>query len=73
MKVKSCIAQIPDASDEERGVRYEKFRNEQMRKKYKFKYGMEFNSLAEFREAIRDHNVRNGYDIKYVKNEGDMV
>ncbi|KAK2455719.1 hypothetical protein QL285_003145 [Trifolium repens] len=63
----------PDASDEERGVRYEKFRNEQMKKKYKFKYGMEFNSLAEFREAIRDHNVRNVYDIKYVKNEGDSI
>ncbi|KAK2427471.1 hypothetical protein QL285_026049 [Trifolium repens] len=63
----------PDASDEEICVRYEKFINEQMGKKYKFKYGMKFTSLAEFREAIRDHNVRNGYEIKYVKNEGDMV
>ncbi|KAK2368956.1 hypothetical protein QL285_082115 [Trifolium repens] len=73
MKVKSCIAQIPDASDEERGVRYEKYRKEQMGKKDKFKYGMKFNSLADFRFAIRDHNVRNGYDIMYVKNEGDRV
>jgi hypothetical protein len=63
----------PDASDEEKGVRYEKFRKGQMGKKYKFRYGMEFNSLADFREAIRDHNVRNEYEIKYVKNEGDRV
>jgi hypothetical protein len=44
----------PDASDEERGVRYEKFRKDQTGKKYKFKFGMEFNSLPEFRDAIRD-------------------
>jgi hypothetical protein len=63
----------PDASYEERGVRYEKFRKDQMGKKYKFKYRMEFNSLADFREAIRDHNVRNGYEIMYAKNEGDRI
>ncbi|KAK2450797.1 hypothetical protein QL285_009897 [Trifolium repens] len=61
----------PDASDEERGLRYEKYRKEKMGKKDKFKCGMEFNSLKDFRFAIRDHNVRNGYDIKFVKNEGD--
>jgi hypothetical protein len=59
----------PDASDEERGVRYEKFRNEQMGKKYKFKFGMEFNSLQDFIDAIRDHNVRNGYQVTSVKIE----
>jgi hypothetical protein len=63
----------PDASDEERGLRYEKYRKEKMGKKDKFKCGMEFTSLKDFRFAIRDHNVRNGYDIKFVKNEGDMV
>lgn len=59
----------PDASDEERGVRYEKFRNEQMGKKYKFKFGMKFNSLQDFRDAIRDHNVRNDYQVTSVKIE----
>ncbi|KAK2395024.1 hypothetical protein QL285_056790 [Trifolium repens] len=63
----------PDASDEERGLRYEKYRKEKMGKKDKFKCGMEFTSLKDFRFAIRDHNVRNGYDIKFVKNEGDRV
>ncbi|KAK2427486.1 hypothetical protein QL285_026061 [Trifolium repens] len=63
----------PDASDEERGVRYEKFRKDQMSKKYKFKFGMEFNSLQDFRDAIRDHNVRNGYQVTSVKNEGSRV
>jgi hypothetical protein len=63
----------PDASDEERGVRYEKFRKDQMGKKYKFKCGMEFSSLQEFRDAIRDHNVRNGYQVRWKKNEGYRV
>jgi hypothetical protein len=63
----------PDASDEERGVRYEKFRKDQMGKKYKFKFGIEFNSLPEFREVIRNHNVRNGYEVTWVKNEGTRV
>ncbi|KAK2456280.1 hypothetical protein QL285_003659 [Trifolium repens] len=63
----------PDASDEERGVRYEKFRKDQMGKKYKFKFGMEFSSLQDFRDAIRDHNVRNGYQVRWKKNEGNRV
>jgi hypothetical protein len=44
-----------------------------MGKKYKFRFGMEFNSLPDFREAIRDWNVRNGYEVKWVKNEGTRV
>jgi hypothetical protein len=44
----------PDASDEERGLRYEKFRKEQMGKTYKPRFGMEFTCLADFRLAIRD-------------------
>jgi hypothetical protein len=63
----------PDASDEERGLRYEKFRKEQMGKTYKPRFGMEFTCLQDFRDAIRDWNVRNGYELRWVKNEGDRV
>jgi hypothetical protein len=62
----------PDASDEERGLRYEKFRKEQMGK-HTTRFGMEFTCLADFRLAIRDWNVRNGYELRWVKNEGDRV
>ncbi|KAK2457356.1 hypothetical protein QL285_004634 [Trifolium repens] len=54
----------PDASDEERGLRYEKFRKEQMGKTYKPRFGMKFTCLADFRLAIRDWNVRNGYELR---------
>jgi hypothetical protein len=59
----------PDTSDEERGPKYEKFRKDQINKKYQFRFGMEFNSLNGFREAIKDWSVLNGYVIAFVKNE----
>ncbi|KAK2456777.1 hypothetical protein QL285_004115 [Trifolium repens] len=63
----------PDASDEERGLRYEKFRKKQMGKTYKPRFGMEFTCLQDFRDATRYWNVRNGYELRWVKNEGDKV
>jgi adenine-specific DNA glycosylase len=34
---------------------------------------MKFNSLLDFKDAVRDWNVRNGYELKWVKNEGNRV
>jgi hypothetical protein len=63
----------PDDSDEEKGPRYEKFRMEQLNKKFKFKVGMEFKSLAEFKEALTEWNVINGWEFKMVKNDNVRI
>jgi len=59
----------PDVSDDDQGPRYEKFVMADLHKKYKFKVGLEFKSLAEFKETITKWNVLNGYEIKFVKND----
>ena len=63
----------PDNSDHENGPKYPKFRKEQLNPKYEFKLGMEFNSNREFKDAIIDWNVLNGYQIKMSKNEPDTI
>ncbi|KAK2437389.1 hypothetical protein QL285_022287 [Trifolium repens] len=59
----------PDASDDERGPRYEKFRKEHMNANFKFKFGMKFNSMQEFRDAMRDWSSLNGQPLDWVKND----
>jgi hypothetical protein len=59
----------PDASDSEKGIKYEKFIKEQLNKDYKFKLGMEFSSILEFKDAVREWNVLNGYEITFLKND----
>lgn len=46
----------PDESDDEKsqGPKFKKFRKEPFNKDYQFKWGMEFKSLADFRDAIRE-------------------
>jgi len=63
----------PDNSDEEKGPRYEKFRMEQRNKTFKFKVGMEFKSLAEFKEALTEWTVINGWEFKMVKNDKQRI
>ncbi|RYR59478.1 hypothetical protein Ahy_A05g025368 [Arachis hypogaea] len=36
---------------------------------YEFRLGTEFKSIAEFKEAIKEHALLNGRDIRYVKND----
>jgi hypothetical protein len=48
----------PDDSDDDT-IKYEQFSKEQLNKDFKFKLGMEFNSLVEFKEAIIEWNVFN--------------
>jgi len=57
----------PNESDHERGPRYEKFRREQLNKDFEFRLGMKFNSLKEFKDAIIEWNVLNGYEITFIK------
>ncbi|XP_024636474.1 uncharacterized protein [Medicago truncatula] len=59
----------PDESDFERGPRAYVFKMSQLTPAFKFKVGMDFKSIVEFRMAIREWNVLNGYQIKFVKND----
>jgi len=46
---------------------------EELTASYKFKVGLEFKSLAQFKEAIIEWNVLNGYEIKFEKNDKTRV
>ncbi|XP_059636602.1 uncharacterized protein LOC132278748 [Cornus florida] len=35
--------------------------------------GMEFATFAEFKDVLREHAIKNKYDIKFVKNDGQRV
>ncbi len=59
----------PDASDDEQAPAYDTFKMEELTASYKFKVGLEFKSLVEFKEAIIEWNVLNGFEIKYEKND----
>ncbi|XP_058744588.1 uncharacterized protein LOC131617289 [Vicia villosa] len=49
-----------------------KFRDdEKLRKEFKFKVGMEFSSLKQFKKAVLEHNVLNGREVKFAKNDGE--
>ncbi|XP_058781430.1 uncharacterized protein LOC131655613 [Vicia villosa] len=65
----------PDLSDSEKAKvqKFEKFKKEHLNRDFKFQWGMEFNSLDEFRYAIREWSVLNGRQITFVKNESDRV
>ncbi|XP_058776819.1 uncharacterized protein LOC131651168 [Vicia villosa] len=65
----------PDLSDSEKGKvqKFEKFRKDHLNKDFKFQWGMQFNSLDEFRYAIREWSVLNGREITFTKNESDRV
>lgn len=53
--------------------RYPKFRSEDLTKTFKFTVGMEFSSLKQFKDAILEHNVLNGKQVKFRKNDADRV
>ncbi|GAU34421.1 hypothetical protein TSUD_393740 [Trifolium subterraneum] len=63
----------PDASDDESDPKVERYKKGDIHKGYKWKTGLEFNSLKDFREAIRDWSALKGCPIDWVKNEGDRV
>lgn len=63
----------PDESGDEEGPKFERFRKEKLNKDYKFKWGMEFNSLVDLRDAICEWSVLNGREITFTKNESYRV
>ncbi|KAK2410603.1 hypothetical protein QL285_045960 [Trifolium repens] len=63
----------PDDSDEDSGPKNLKFRRSQLNKDFKFEKDMEFNTLNDFRFAIRHWNILNGFTLDWVKNESYRV
>ncbi|MCI22305.1 hypothetical protein A2U01_0043481, partial [Trifolium medium] len=59
----------PDALDSEKAPKFDKFRMEELNANYKFKVGLEFASLEEFKLAITDWAVMNQRQNKFVKND----
>nr|KYP63698.1 hypothetical protein KK1_018277 [Cajanus cajan] len=49
------------------------YRKEHMCKDYKFEVGMEFSSLQDFKDAIKEHSVLNGRQVKFLKNDKRRV
>lgn len=59
----------PDASDKEKDPKYPRFKMEDLDKNYKFKVGLEFVSLEEFKEAVTQRSMLKGRERQYVKND----
>ncbi|KAG5564789.1 hypothetical protein RHGRI_000857 [Rhododendron griersonianum] len=61
-------------SDEDEPVRDKNIEfNESMMRKPKLVAGMKFPSAQVFRAYLREYNVRNGYDITYIRNENKRI
>lgn len=60
-----------DGVDSDSGViaRYPQFRKEELDKRFKFKLGMEFKSLEEFKKAILKYSVLHGREVVFAKND----
>ncbi|XP_057454530.1 uncharacterized protein LOC130746039 [Lotus japonicus] len=62
---------VPTDSDQEDIPRrkFERFREEDMGSDFKFKLGMDFISLAQFKDALTQYCVENNREYKYKKND----
>ncbi|RYR01416.1 hypothetical protein Ahy_B06g080278 [Arachis hypogaea] len=58
-----------DSNDMIKKRRYPKYNEAEMSREYVFKVGLEFKSLGQFKDAIREHVLLNEKDIRYVKND----
>jgi len=54
-------------SDVEGDDKFSKFKSDDMCKNFRYKLGMEFCSLKEAKQAIREHAVLNGRQVEFVK------
>ncbi|XP_058783323.1 uncharacterized protein LOC131658000 [Vicia villosa] len=60
-----------DDSSDERPCVIRFNEEDKLSKEYVFKVGMKFRSLRQFKDAILEHNVLNGRDIKFEKNDSN--
>ena len=61
------------SEDENCDVMYPQFNKEHMGKNFQFKLGMEFGSLSDFKEAILEHSVLNGREVRFKKNDKERA
>ncbi|CAI8619407.1 unnamed protein product [Vicia faba] len=54
-----------DDSDDGRPLVIRFNEHENLRKEFKFKVGMEFSSLKQFKKVVLEHNVLNGRDVRF--------
>jgi hypothetical protein len=59
----------PDDSDKEGGSKALTFNMDHLNKDTDFNFGMDFKSLHDFKEAIREWSILNGRETKYLKND----
>lgn len=62
-----------DTSNTKKGPNYDKFRMDDLENNYKFKVGLEFTSLDEFKEAVIELSILNGRELRFVKNDKVIV
>ncbi|KAH7842932.1 hypothetical protein Vadar_010817 [Vaccinium darrowii] len=67
------LQSVHSNSDEDGKTRYPEYRRETDLGKVMFKTGMLFCTAKEFREAVREYAIKQGKDIKFVKNETTRV
>ncbi|RYR59751.1 hypothetical protein Ahy_A05g025716 [Arachis hypogaea] len=58
-----------DSDDMIKKRRYPKYNEAEMSREYEFKVGLEFKSLGQFKDTIREYALLNGRDIRYIKND----
>lgn len=57
------------SNDEPKRKRYVKYDHNEMCPTFKFQLGMDFNSIAEFRSAVREYALLNGFGLYFVKTD----
>ncbi|RYR43247.1 hypothetical protein Ahy_A08g039672 [Arachis hypogaea] len=62
-----------DSDDMIKKKRYPKYIETEMSRDYEYKVGLEFKLLTQFKDAIREHALLNGRDIRYIKNDKKIV
>ncbi|RYR15692.1 hypothetical protein Ahy_B04g072597 isoform A [Arachis hypogaea] len=58
-----------DSDDMIKKRRFSKYNKAEMNREYEFQVGLEFKSLSQFKEAVKEHALLNGRDIRFRKND----
>lgn len=54
--------------DKGKGPKFEKFKKKHLNNDYQLKWGMQFNTLADFKDTIRELSILNGRKFIFVEN-----
>ncbi|RYR39463.1 hypothetical protein Ahy_A09g045015 [Arachis hypogaea] len=58
-----------DSDDMIKKRRFSKYNEAEMNREYEFQVGLEFKSLIQFKDAIKEHALLNGRNIRFQKND----